>query len=292
MAVKDLALFKLVGSAIKKTKDKIVNVATHKNESDSNEESVQETFQAMLKKNKNTVSPQSDMSKAEESKNEIKEELKTVQEPEKATSEVQKTVKSNEKKVTKSTTSKVKVSEKPESKPAEKSTPQKAQPSKKATTTKEVKTAPKATAKSEESKPVVKKTTTKKVKPVNDETKTAPKKAATGTKREAKIKLYTADVQKHYGSVDDSFLAIVVKNLGPSIYRKDAELVSCSDPKELDTVRNNFLVKKLGFDKSEKEMLDGEIKKVCETLKGTRTKYRATFYYILAKNLKKESVLS
>jgi len=122
--------------------------------------------------------------------------------------------------------------------------------------------------------------------------KTTTKKEPTGSKKAAKIKLYTEDIKKHLGSVDDDFLAIVVKNLGPSIYRKDAELVSCSDSKELDTVRKNFLIKKLGFDKSEQEMLDGEIQKVCEVLKGVRTKYRATFYYMLAKNLNKESALS
>jgi hypothetical protein len=181
--------------------------------------------------------------------------------------------------------------------------------SKKTETKTEEKEPVKATVKSEEPKIAVKKTTTKTVKskPVKKESiekkstpvakkstpaKSPAKKAATGAKKEAKIKLYTADVQKHYGSVDDTFLAIVVKNLGPSIYRKDAELVSCSDPKELDTVRKNFLIKKLGYDKSENEMLNGEIQKVCETLKGVRTKYRATFYYILAKNLKKESALS
>ena len=122
--------------------------------------------------------------------------------------------------------------------------------------------------------------------------KTTTTKEQTSSKKEAKIKLYTKDVKKHYGSVDTNFLEIIVKNLGPSIYRKDAELVSCSDPKELDTVRKNFCIKKLGFDKSESEMLDTEIKKVCERMKPSKIKYRATFYYILAKNLKKESVLN
>ena len=112
-----------------------------------------------------------------------------------------------------------------------------------------------------------------------------------GSKREAKIALYIKDIKKHYGEVDEAFVAIIVKNLGPSIYRKDAELVSCSDPKELDTVRKNFLMKKLGMDAS-KAVLDAAIQEVCEELKGVRTKYRATFYYSLAKKFKKESVLS
>lgn len=116
-------------------------------------------------------------------------------------------------------------------------------------------------------------------------------KKATTTKKAEKIALYTKDIQKHYGEVDSDFLAIIVKNLGPSIYKKDAELVSCSDPKELNTVRKNFLIKKLGIDAGQK-VLDAAIEDVCEELKSTRKKYRATFYYRLAKKFKKESVLS
>jgi hypothetical protein len=116
-------------------------------------------------------------------------------------------------------------------------------------------------------------------------------KAKTPSKKEAKLKLYHADIMKHLGSVDDQFLEIIVKNLGPSIYRKDAELVSCSDPKELDTVKTNFLVRKLKMPKNDKEALDKAVAEVCEKLKGVRQKYRATFYYMLAKNLKRESHL-
>lgn len=141
------------------------------------------------------------------------------------------------------------------------------------------------TKKSTEKKPTTKKTT---------ETKsTAVKKTAApkGSKRAEKIALYIKDIKKHYGEVDEEFVAIIVKNLGPSIYKKDAELVSCSDPKELDTVRKNFLMKKLEIDASQ-SVLDAAIADVCQELKSTRTKYRATFYYALAKKFKKESVLS
>ncbi len=165
----------------------------------------------------------------------------------------------------------------------------KQEPKAKVTTTKKsTSTKAKTTAK----KPSSTKTkTAASKKPVSTKAKTTTKKP-TISKRDAKIKLYTEDVKKHYGSVDRNFLDTVVKNLGPSIYKKDAESVSCTDPKELDTVRKNFCIKKLGFDKSETKMLDVEIKKVCESMKSSKIKYRATFYYILAKNLKKESVLN
>ena len=145
-------------------------------------------------------------------------------------------------------------------------------------------------------KSTAKTTTSKKITPKNPATKkasTSSKKASApkGSKRDEKIALYVKDIKKHYGEVDEAFVAIVVKNLGPSIYRRDAELVSCSDPKELNTVRRNFLMKKLGIEASQ-GVLDAAIQDVCRELKGVRTKYRATFYYALAKKFKKESVLS
>lgn len=132
----------------------------------------------------------------------------------------------------------------------------------------------------------------KTIEPLN-KSKTTPKtkSAPRGAQKAAKIALYIKDIKKHYGTVDEEFVAIIVKNLGPSIYKKDAELVSCSDPKELDTVRKSFLKKKLDIDAS-KGVLNAAIQDVCTELKGVRNKYRATFYYALAKKFKKESALS
>jgi len=152
----------------------------------------------------------------------------------------------------------------------------------------------KISIKSTPAKKVTEKKTTVKKKVASTKKPTTTKKsttAAKGSKRDEKIALYIKDIKKHYGEVDEAFVAIIVKNLGPSIYRKDAELVSCSDPKELNTVRRNFLMKKLGIDASQ-AVLDAAIQDVCTELKGVRTKYRATFYYALAKKFKKESVLS
>ncbi len=128
-------------------------------------------------------------------------------------------------------------------------------------------------------------------KPTEKKKTTTAKAVPKGTKKAEKIALYTKAMKKQYGEVDESFLEIIVKNLGPSIYRKDAELVSCSDPKELDTVRKNFLIKKLGL-KDDKDILNVAIKEVCEELKDSSKKYRAVFYYRLAQKFKKESVLS
>ncbi len=162
---------------------------------------------------------------------------------------------------------------KPLTEEVKKTSAKKKEPEKKKTTTTKKKTIPQKTSEKKKTN-----TTTK--------AKAAPK----GTKKAEKIALYTKAFKKQYGDVDTQFLEIIVKNLGPSIYKKDAELVSCSDPKELDTVRKNFLIKKLGIEE-DKETLDTAIKEVCEELKGTSKKYRALFYYRLAQKFKKESVL-
>lgn len=81
-------------------------------------------------------------------------------------------------------------------------------------------------------------------------------------------------------------LAAVTKGLGPSIYKADAETVSGSDAKELATVKNNFLIKKLGLTDSKE--LDEGIEEVMERIgKSERKKYRAVVYYMLVKNFDK-----
>ena len=84
-------------------------------------------------------------------------------------------------------------------------------------------------------------------------------------------------------TVNDELLKKIAKSLGPSIYLKDASLVSCSDPVELARVKNNFLIKKLGL--ADGDNLDAAIKSVCEQYAGSKQKHRAVFYYLLVENL-------
>ena len=109
------------------------------------------------------------------------------------------------------------------------------------------------------------------------------------SKLDEKIALYTKASKDLKLGLDDAFIAAVTKGLGPSIHNKDAETVSCSDSSEIETVKKNFLIKKLGLEDSDK--LDDAIKAVCEKM-GTsnRNKYRALFYALLAKEFGKESV--
>ena len=88
---------------------------------------------------------------------------------------------------------------------------------------------------------------------------------------------------------DDALLTKVAKGLGPSIYNADSSLVSSSDQSELDRVKANFLVKKLGL--SDGPALDDAIKDVVAQIGSSeRNKHRAVVYYLLVKKLGKESV--
>lgn len=110
------------------------------------------------------------------------------------------------------------------------------------------------------------------------------------SKRDDLIVKYAADLKDKCGvNPDMDLLTKVTIGCGPSIYNKDSSTVSGSDASELATVKNNFLIKKLGL--SDGEALDKGIDAVMETYgKSNRNKYRAVVYYLLAKHFGKESI--
>jgi uncharacterized cupin superfamily protein len=63
--------------------------------------------------------------------------------------------------------------------------------------------------------------------------------------------------------------------------KADTQYVACSDPKERERVRENFLKKKLGLNGDD---LDASIEATCVAMKADRTKSRLTFYYLLAEH--------
>ena len=67
------------------------------------------------------------------------------------------------------------------------------------------------------------------------------------SKLQEKIDHYTSEAEKLGISIDIDLFKAVTKGLGPSIYKEDAELVSSSNKSELETIKKNFLIKKLGF---------------------------------------------
>ncbi len=109
-------------------------------------------------------------------------------------------------------------------------------------------------------------------------------------KRDEWIAKYAEDLKGKCGMEPDmALLTKVTIGCGPSIYNADASTVAGSQPAELETVKNNFLIKKLGLPDGPNLM--EAINSVIETYgKSERNKYRAVVYYMLTKHFGKEAV--
>jgi hypothetical protein len=109
-------------------------------------------------------------------------------------------------------------------------------------------------------------------------------------KRDELIARYAADLKNKCGVEPDlDLLTKVTIGCGPAIYDNDAETVAASQPAELETVKKNFLIKKLGL--ADGPELSAAIDAVMEIYgRSERNKYRAVVYYLLTKHFKKEAV--
>ncbi len=92
---------------------------------------------------------------------------------------------------------------------------------------------------------------------------------------------HIADIRKYTSEVDEKAVTAIVKYCGIALQKVDSSLVAASDPKELETVRNGFAVKKLGLTP---EAADQAIKEVVAKMKDDARKDRVTFYYLLAQS--------
>ncbi len=108
-------------------------------------------------------------------------------------------------------------------------------------------------------------------------------------KRDELIAKYADDLRNKCGMEPDmDLLTKVTIGCGPAIYNDDASTVAASQPAELETVKNNFLIKKLGL--ADSPALMDAINSVLDTYgRSERNKYRAVVYYMLTKHFNKES---
>lgn len=108
--------------------------------------------------------------------------------------------------------------------------------------------------------------------------------------REELIVKYAADLKDKCGvNPDMDLLTKVTIGCGPSIYNADAATVAGSQKAELETVKNNFLIKKLGL--TDSADLDVGIDAVMDKYgRSNKSKYRAVVYYLLTVHFKKESI--
>ena len=109
-------------------------------------------------------------------------------------------------------------------------------------------------------------------------------------KRDDLIARYADDLKnKCKMEPDMALLTKVTIGCGPAIYDNDAQTVAASQASELETIKKNFLMKKLGL--KDGPELDAALKSVMETYgSAERNKYRAVVYYMLTKHFRKEAV--
>jgi len=109
-------------------------------------------------------------------------------------------------------------------------------------------------------------------------------------RRDELIERYATDLREKCGVEPDmDLLRKVTIGCGPSIYDADAATVAATQAHELATVRQSFLIKKLGLPDS--PALDEAIDKVIEKYgRSERNKYRPVIYYLLIKHFGKDSI--
>lgn len=110
------------------------------------------------------------------------------------------------------------------------------------------------------------------------------------SKRDDLITKYAEDLKTKCNITPDmALLTKVTIGCGPAIYNADSATVAASDETELETIKKNFLMKKLGL--ADSPALMEAINAVIDTYgRSNRSKYRAVIYYMLAKHFGKESV--
>jgi len=109
-------------------------------------------------------------------------------------------------------------------------------------------------------------------------------------KRDELIAKYAADLKdKCKVTPDMALLTKVTIGCGPSVYDADASTVAASQESELETIKKNFLMKKLDL-KDGPGLMEGMNKVIDQYGRSERNKYRAVFYYLLTTHFKKESV--
>jgi hypothetical protein len=110
------------------------------------------------------------------------------------------------------------------------------------------------------------------------------------SKRDELISKYAEDLRtKCRIEPDMALLTKVTIGCGPAIYDADSSTVAGTETSELETIKANFLIRKLGLADSPKLM--EAIRAVMDTYgKSDRNKYRAVIYYMLVKHFGKDGV--
>lgn len=109
------------------------------------------------------------------------------------------------------------------------------------------------------------------------------------SKRDDLIARYADDLRmKCKVEPEMALLTKVTIGCGPAIYNADSSVVAGTDPEEVQRVKVNFLMKKLGL--ADGPQLIDAINAVLNVYgQSERNKYRAVVYYLLVKHFGKEA---
>lgn len=101
----------------------------------------------------------------------------------------------------------------------------------------------------------------------------------------AKLKDQAESQLKECGvsKIDHELLDTLVGRLRLIVDNRDALHVAGTDPSEMETVRKNFVVKKLGIEDKEKGA--AAVTAVAEKMSSIKMKSRAAFYYLVQQEL-------
>jgi Protein of unknown function (DUF2853) len=102
------------------------------------------------------------------------------------------------------------------------------------------------------------------------------------------VEKYSKDLESIGEKADLDLIRAVAKACGPSIYRADSSMVAASDKTEVERMKQNFCIKRLGL--TDSPALDESIKEVFKTY-NKKQKLRVVLYYLLVKKHKKESLI-
>ncbi|HSF11775.1 MAG TPA: DUF2853 family protein [Erythrobacter sp.] len=100
---------------------------------------------------------------------------------------------------------------------------------------------------------------------------------------------WAADVKRYVPDADDGVIAKIVSYCGIALRTRDASMVSFTDAKETDRVRENYCKKKLALEDPD-DVIDAAIAAVGKRMSDTNYRNRVTVYYLLAEHFGKLSV--
>jgi hypothetical protein len=97
---------------------------------------------------------------------------------------------------------------------------------------------------------------------------------------------YDEQLKKYAPDAADAHGKAIAKHLGIALNGSDSAHVAASSKSELETVREQWLKKKLKLTQADDD-LDAAIAEVCAVMKPDKAKHRVVVYYLLAEKFGK-----